>query len=245
MTHQLRFRSQVRSPLTTERSQGHWLIWRVFYHICKSHGPTVKQLVVCSPHPSQLPVPRLQVKQGEARSCQCGAVNRHPWWSGCSIVSWGKYRTSGSQPFPDQATVLTNGLCDFLMTLISHISQRLAFMSSYIWEVYAGNAPWRVPDPLTPIQCLIKDVLPRSRLLWANRCSHLSSSFLACSVLLQGTSLGPRGSVPPGSILSGSHVADPPKVSIGRTTSSTLVGRSNLAYNWLGRDLYGAGTHVL
>ena len=41
------------------------------------------------------------------------------------------------------------------------------------------------------IGCLIKDVLPRSRLLQANRCSHFSSSPLACSCSASGHSYRP------------------------------------------------------
>ena len=37
----------------------------------------------------------------------------------------------------------------------------------------------------------MRDIFPRSKLLWANRCSHLTSSFLACSCSSLGHSSRP------------------------------------------------------
>ena len=73
------------------------------------------------------------------------------------------------------------------------------------------------------IQCLCKDVLPRSRSLQANRCSHLSSSSLACSCSASGYSFRPwRFNSSRIHSFLGPQV-DPPKVSIRRTMSSTWL----------------------
>ena len=87
--------------------------------------------------------------------------------------------------------------------------------------VYIGNAPWRESDLSTWSGAWIKDVLSRSRSLQANRCSHLSSSFLACSCSAPGHSARPWRF-----IASRIHPicepwANPPEASIGKTTRGT------------------------
>ena len=109
-----------------------------------------------------------------------GVVNTHPWWSGYSASKWGQYRTSGcppSEPGP---------LCSPMDCMIFGWHQCPAYPRDgpschcTYEEVCVSNTPWRESNLLTLILCLIKAVLPRYRSLWANRCSHLSSSSLAC-----------------------------------------------------------------
>ena len=68
------------------------------------------------------------------------------------------------------------------------------------------------------IWCLIKEVFPRSRLLLANRCSHLNSSSMAHTSPASGHSSRPWR-------FNASRIhnfleswADPPEASVGRTT---------------------------
>ena len=92
--------------------------------------------------------------------------------------------------------MLAHRLCDFLVAPISNISWRWAFTSSYI---------------------------PRSKSLQANRCSHLTSGFLACSCSSLGHSSRPwRFSSSKIQSFWGPQVGFS-EVLIRRTTSGTLL----------------------
>ena len=93
------------------------------------------------------------------------------------------------------------------------------------------------------IQCLIKDILPRCRLLWAHRCSRVSSNSLACTCSASGHSFRPwRFNASRIHPFCGPWAAMP-EASIGRPLGC-LISRGDLANNGLGRDFYGAGTQV-
>ena len=59
--------------------------------------------------------------------------------------------------------------------------------------VFANSTLCRVSGSVNSIWCLMRDVFPRSKLLWANRCSHLTSGFLVCSCSSLGHSSRPWG----------------------------------------------------
>ena len=81
--------------------------------------------------------------------------------------------------FPTNTTALANGLGDLWIAPISNISWIWALMLSYIWGGMHLYCSLKGICSVSLILCLIRAVLPRSRLLCRNRCSHLSSSSLA------------------------------------------------------------------
>ena len=130
--------------------------------------------------------------------------------------------------FWTRTTMLAHRLCDFLMAPISSISWRCAFTSSYIWGLYVGNTPWR----------------PSSLLTWSGAWSKMFCLDPGCcgqivvpiwvaapwpvAVLLWATPQGTGG-------FNASRIhpfcgpqVDPPKVSVGRTTSSTWLAGTTL-----------------
>ena len=133
-----------RSPSAAERLQGH-------FGQSKGHPITLiktqwpysdMQWVACSPHPSQ---PASTWTSGQVRrtigipadywgSHQCGVANKHPWWSGLFSFLRSIQNLRLPSSFQDQDHhALSHGLCDFQMALISSISCRWAFSSSYTW----------------------------------------------------------------------------------------------------------------
>ena len=93
--------------------------------------------------------------------------------------------------FQTNTTALAHGLCDLWMAPISNISWIWALTSLYMWggmHLYLSlKGVWSV----SLILCLIRAVLPRSRSLCANKCSHLSSNSLACFCSDSGHSFRP------------------------------------------------------
>ena len=113
-----------------------------------------------------------------------GVASMHPWWSSCS-ASWGQYRTSGCLLFLDQDHC-TNPQTVWLLdgTNIQHfldMGPHIIIPVRRHMSLCLLRGIWSVTSNL----CFIRAVLPRSRSLWANRCSHLSSSSLdfSCSGL--------------------------------------------------------------
>ena len=96
---------------------------------------------------------------------------------------------------------------------------------------------------VTSIQCLIRVVLPRSRSLWANRCSHLSSSSLACSCSALGHSPRPWRSRPPRAILFG-VAGGCPQGFLQEDHWWYLVGRHDLPNHCLGGVFNRMSAHI-
>ena len=82
--------------------------------------------------------------------------------------------------FQTRTTALVHGLCDFQVALISSISCIWTLTSSYMWEGICQLCSLKGVQSVTSILYLIRAVLPRSRSLCADSCSHLSSNSLAC-----------------------------------------------------------------
>ena len=80
------------------------------------------------------------------------------------------------------------------MTPISNISWIWALMLLYIWGGIHWYCSLKGICLVSLILCLIREVLPRSRLLCTNRCSHLSSSSLSCFCSDSGHSFRPQRS---------------------------------------------------
>ena len=93
--------------------------------------------------------------------------------------------------FGTNTTALTHRLCDLWIEPISNISWIWALTSSYIWGGMHLYHSLQGICSVSLIFCLIRAVLPRSRSLCANRCSHLSSSSLACFCFDSGHSFRP------------------------------------------------------
>ena len=93
--------------------------------------------------------------------------------------------------FRTNTTALTHGLCDLQIAPISNISWIWALMSSYIWGGMHLYLSLKGVCSVNLILCLIRAVLPRSWSLCANKCSHLSSSSLACFCSDSGHSFRP------------------------------------------------------
>ena len=93
--------------------------------------------------------------------------------------------------FRTNTTALAHGLCDLQMAQLSNISWIWALTLSYIWggihPYLSLNGVWSV----SLILCLVRAVLPRSRLFCANKCSHLSKSSLASFYSDSGHSFRP------------------------------------------------------
>ena len=93
--------------------------------------------------------------------------------------------------FQTNTTALTHRLCDLWIAPISNISWIWALTSSYILGGMCLYLSLQGVCSVNLILCLIRAVLPRSRLLCANRCSHLSSSSVACFCCDSGHSFRP------------------------------------------------------
>ena len=93
--------------------------------------------------------------------------------------------------FQTNTTALAHGLCDLRMAPVSNISWIWALMLSYIWGGICQYHSLKGICLVSVILCLIRTVLPRSRSLCANRCSHLRSSSLACFCSNSGHSFRP------------------------------------------------------
>ena len=77
------------------------------------------------------------------------------------------------------------------MAPISNISWIWALTSSYMWGGMCLYLSLKGVWSVSLILCLIRAVLPRSRLLHANKCSHLSNNSLACFCSDSGHSFRP------------------------------------------------------
>ena len=93
--------------------------------------------------------------------------------------------------FQTNTTALAHRLCDLWMAPMSNISWILALRSSYIWGGICLYLSLKGVCSINQILCLIRAVLPRSRSLCANKCSHLSSSSLTCVCYDSGHSFRP------------------------------------------------------
>ena len=93
--------------------------------------------------------------------------------------------------FQTNTTALAHGLCHLWIAPISNISWIWALTSSYMWGGMHLYLSLKGVCSVSLILCLIRAVLPRSRLLCANKCSHLSSSSLACFCSHSGHSFRP------------------------------------------------------
>ena len=93
--------------------------------------------------------------------------------------------------FQTRTTALAHGLCDFWNgTNVQYLLEMGLHIIIHM-RGYASECSLKGIQSVTSIQCLIRAVQPRSRSLWANRCSHLSSSSVACSCSASGHSPGP------------------------------------------------------
>ena len=146
----------------------------------------------------------------------------HPWWSSYS-ASWGQCRTSGCHPSSRPWPLHLPMDC-----MIFGWHQCPAFPGDrpshhHTYEgVCVSNAPWR------DLVCYIDSVFNEGgstqvQIAARNRCSHLSSSFLACSCSALGHSPRPWTSRISRSQPFGGLQVNLTKVSSGRTTGGTWL----------------------
>ena len=127
--------------------------------------------------------------------------------------------------FQTNTTALANRLCDLWMAPISNISWIWALTLLYIWGGIHLYHSLKGICSVSLILCLIRAVFPRSRLLCTNRCSHLSSSSLACFCSDSGHSFRPWRSKASKTHPLGALVTVSLVVLVGCTTGDTqLVG---------------------
>ena len=137
-----------------------------------------------------------------------------------------------------RTTTLAHGLCDFQMAQISNISCRWAYMSSYMWGLFAGNVLWRASG-----QSAQPGVWWGMSFLGQGHCRLTAIPIWPAAswpslVPPQATPLCPGGSAP--SVFPGIT---------GRLSQGFfwedhqwhLVGWSNLTNDYFGGDYYGVG----
>ena len=125
--------------------------------------------------------------------------------------------------FQTNTTALAHRLCDLWIAPISNISWIWALTSSYIWGGMHLYCSLKGVCSVSLILCLIRAVLPRSRLLCTNRCSHLSSSSLAHFCSDSGHSFRPWRSKASKTHPLGAFVMVSLAVLVGWTTGGTWL----------------------
>ena len=230
-----------------ESCGGHWWVQKVSFHTHRTlRAQLWMQSMVYFLHPSQ---PASILTSGWVKrttvitvsyqvSCLCGVASMHPWWSSCS-ASWGQNRTSGCCPFPYQDHCTSPWTVRFPDgTNIQHFLHMGPHIIVHVRR-YTSVMLLKGHSICYLFFGLIRAGLPRSRLLWANRCSHVRSSSLACSCSSSGHFLRPWRTRAAKTHPFWGLLLDYLEVLIGRTTVGLLVGRCYLSNHSLCGDFYG------
>ena len=177
-----------------------------------------------------LPIPRLQVKWGEPLGplqALMGLIDpgKQVCILYCLTVHFPEVNTESQAPIllPDQNHCTSPWTVQFPDgPNIQHLLEVDLHIIIYMGDIHQWHSLkgiWLVNS----IRCLMRDVFARSKLLWTNRYSHLTSSFLACLCSSMGYSSRPQR-------FSSSRIQSfqdlwvgLSKVPVGRTTGGTLL----------------------